>query len=426
MQISTKLFNSQSLKNFDKLNSKIQSAQEKISTGKNILSASDDPIGAINLSVAKDQRDLLDRFEKNANAAKSRLGLADQIFNQSVNTLTRIMELTIQAGSGTGEKAGILEEINALNEVMLEMANSKDSQGQALFSGYKTNKTPFEVQLDGSVKYIGDRGKHSVQLSESMKVNTTVDGSTAYMRIKTKSGMHGIFDIIQNSINSVKTSNEFKRQASANAHAEISFTLPSDPQNWKFNLKGSKGTEQISVELAKGKLDKTLIPVINELTSKTGITASLNSSSGSVVLKDNFNGEIIVSDVEIDGVEFGSGDVKYFAEVNSFDGLGNKIGQSRKLTDNDQLVSSATNFLRNAIDHLSNQRAYIGAQQNKIDKQEIVLQERKFIVSDKIAEIDEADMATLVTELQTLLLNRDASHAAFAKIGQQSLFDFLR
>ena len=279
MRISTKLFNNQSLKNFDKLNSKIQSTQEKISTGKNILSASDDPIGAVNLSVAKDQMELLNRFEKNANSAKSRLGLADQIFNQTVNTLTRIMELTIQAGSGTGEKTGIIEEINALNEVMLEMANSKDTQGQSLFSGFKTNKIPFEVQSDGTTKYLGDRGKHSVQLSESMKVNTTVDGSTAFMRIKTKDGIHGVFDIIQNSINSVKTASEFKRQASANAHAEINFTLPSDPQKWKFNLEGSQGTQQISVELASGKLDKTLIPAINNLTLAEGAQVIIINNS---------------------------------------------------------------------------------------------------------------------------------------------------
>ena len=172
MQISSKLFNSQSIRNFEKINEKIQSAQEKISTGQNILAASDDPVGAVNLSVAKEQRDLLTRFQSNANSAKSRLSLSDEIFDQSINTMTRIMELTIQAGSGTGEKSGILQEIDALKEVMLEMANTKDSQGQALFSGYKTNTTPFEIQLDGSIKYLGDRGKHTVQLSESMKVAT--------------------------------------------------------------------------------------------------------------------------------------------------------------------------------------------------------------------------------------------------------------
>ena len=53
MQISSKLFNQQSVRNFEKLNEGIQKTQEKISTGQNILSASDDPVAAVNLSVAK-------------------------------------------------------------------------------------------------------------------------------------------------------------------------------------------------------------------------------------------------------------------------------------------------------------------------------------------------------------------------------------
>ena len=50
MKISTKLFNQQQVSRFGKLNEDIQSLQNKISTGKNIVQASDDPIGAVNLS----------------------------------------------------------------------------------------------------------------------------------------------------------------------------------------------------------------------------------------------------------------------------------------------------------------------------------------------------------------------------------------
>ena len=50
MKISTKLFNQQQVSRFGKLNEEIQSLQNKISTGKNIVQASDDPIGAVNLS----------------------------------------------------------------------------------------------------------------------------------------------------------------------------------------------------------------------------------------------------------------------------------------------------------------------------------------------------------------------------------------
>ena len=426
MQISSKLFNQQSVRNFEKLAEGIQSTQEKISTGQNILSASDDPVAAVNLSVAKEQRDLLSRFQANATAATSRLNLSDAVLDQSITTLTRIMELTVQAGNGTGETTAILQEIDAMKEVMVEMANTKDAQGQSLFSGYKTNSVPFEIQLDGSVKYKGDRGQHSVSLSESMKVQTGIDGGSGFMRIKTSDGTHGVFDIIDNSFNAVKTSNTYNRQASANAHAEVSFTLPPNPQKWTFNLKGSQGQTSITAELANGKLDDTLLPIINALTDKTGITASLNATTGAVVLKDGFNGEIIMSDVEIAGNEFGSGDVRYFAELNSYDGLGGVVGAPRRLTDSDQLVSSATNYLKNALDHLSDQRAFIGAQQNKVTQQEAVLQERQFIVSDKISDLGDADLASLVTRLQTMLVNRDASHAAFAKIGQQNLFDYLR
>ena len=271
MQISSKLFNQQSIRNFEKLNEGIQTTQEKISTGQNILSASDDPVAAVNLSVAKEQRDLLSRFQANSESAKSRLDLSDEIFDQSIVTLTRITELTIQAGNGTGDTTPILQEIDALKEVMIEMANTRDSQGQALFSGFRTNSVPFEIQVDGSVAYKGDRGQHSVQLSESMKVKTSIDGGSAFMRIKTADGTHGLFDIIDNSFNSVQTSNNYKRQASANAHAEVTFTLPPNPQKWTFNLKGSQGVTSISAELANGKLDDTLIPVINALTDKTGI-----------------------------------------------------------------------------------------------------------------------------------------------------------
>ena len=46
MQVSTKLLNQQQISQFGKLNSNIADIQERISTGKNILRASDDPVAA--------------------------------------------------------------------------------------------------------------------------------------------------------------------------------------------------------------------------------------------------------------------------------------------------------------------------------------------------------------------------------------------
>ena len=70
--------------------------------------------------------------------------------------------------------------------------------------------------------------------------------------------------------------------------------------------------------------------------------------------------------------------------------------------------------------------AFVGAQINKVDSQTLVLAERKITVDEKISEIGDADLTELVTQLKSLILNRDAAQQAFVKIGQQSLFDFLR
>lgn len=55
MQISTKVFNDQALAKFADTNQNIQETQSRISTGKNLLRASDDPVAAANISVAKDK-----------------------------------------------------------------------------------------------------------------------------------------------------------------------------------------------------------------------------------------------------------------------------------------------------------------------------------------------------------------------------------
>ena len=44
MQISSKLFNEQQVRQFGKLNENIQDLQERVASGNNIIRASDDPV----------------------------------------------------------------------------------------------------------------------------------------------------------------------------------------------------------------------------------------------------------------------------------------------------------------------------------------------------------------------------------------------
>ena len=161
MKVSTKYFNQSQIDTFGKMNKEIQNVQERISSGRNIVRASDDPVTAVKLSAAKEQNNLLDRFERNADAAYRRLNMAENALSQSINTITRIGELAVRAANGSygpGERTAIAMEAEELVKHMVELANTQDAQGQSIFSGYKTNKKAFEMTKDGDINYNGDRG----------------------------------------------------------------------------------------------------------------------------------------------------------------------------------------------------------------------------------------------------------------------------
>ena len=308
---------------------------------------------------------------------------------------------------------------------MLEIANTRDAQGQSLFAGYHTNSQAFQKKVDGTFEYLGDRGTHSLQISESMTVATSIDGGTAFETVDTGKGRKSTFEIISNTINAISTASEVSRQGSAAAYAALDFEVPRDPQNWSFTLTGSKGAKTINATISEGKLSD-VVNKINAETANTGISASLDSSTGRITLTETQSRQIKIDNVEIEGIDFSSSEVKSYVDFNTLSGDGTVVGSFRRLTDVNQLISSSVTDVRKASDHLSQQRAFLGAQINKAELQKDALDQRIIATSEKISDIDTADMAALVTRLQSLLLNKDAAQQAYAKIGQNTLFDYLK
>ena len=77
MKISNRLFNDQQIRQFSKQMEDIQNIQGRISSGKNIIFASDDPVGAVELSGLNDVTTRIDQFLKNGDLAYDRRQLMD-------------------------------------------------------------------------------------------------------------------------------------------------------------------------------------------------------------------------------------------------------------------------------------------------------------------------------------------------------------
>ena len=428
MQVSTKLFNDQQIRQFGKLTEDIQEKQEKIASGKAILKASDDPVAAVELSAAREQEQLLTRFEENAFKAQNRLNSADKTLQEALSVMTRIAELATQARSpaydGFSRKA-ILTEVSSLKETLVDLANTKDSYGQSLFSGFRTDKEAFIRNIDGTISYNGDRGSHTVQVSENVIVGTGVDGETVFGRVETVNGRKSIFEIVEGVMASIDPLREINELAVAQGNAKVNLELPRQNQDWEFTLKGSVGAVKIEATLAEG-MEEKLADAINSKSDQTGVIAEYIAETNSITLSEKNMDQIIIEDIEIEGQGISNEAGFYHMTVIEIDENGAEVGKARFLTDEDQLLGRGIQNLLSSIDHISLQQAQIGAQMSKAAIQQDMLESRKQAVTKNISAISDADLAELITQLQSQLTNREAAQQAFAKIGQQSLFDYIR
>ena len=300
MPISTRLFNDQAITRFNRITSDIQQTQDKVATGKKVLKASDDPVAAATISFVRDQKVMLDRFATNIDRAQTRLTLTENVVAESVNLLTRAYELGIQAKNDTltaVDRRAISFEISQIRESMMSLANSKDVTGNYLFAGYRTNVQPFVSNEAGEVTFAGDRGVHSVQISDSLRANTGLDGADVFMRVDIDGTTKPFFDVL--------TSMERELQGGA---------------------------------------------INNETVS----------------------------------------------ELNA------------------------------CIDHFAVNQTRVGAELNKLDYQKSAMERRVLLMDENLSGLEDADLANLVSELQTMIVSRDAAQRSFVQIGQQSLFDYIR
>ena len=156
MKISNRLFNDQQIKQFSKQMEDIQNIQAKISSGKNIIFASDDPVGAVELSGLNDVTTRIDQFLKNGDLAYDRLQLMDSTLEGAKDIFIRCNELSIQAANdvlSVGDREAIALEFDELKKELLSLANIQDSGGSFIFSGFKSQTQPFEINSSGLVEY---------------------------------------------------------------------------------------------------------------------------------------------------------------------------------------------------------------------------------------------------------------------------------
>ena len=427
MKVSTKLFNEQQIRQFSSLNADIQKLQDKISSGKNIVVASDDPVGSVELSGYKTVKQQIDQYIRNVNSSRTRLSLVDTNLQNLSTIMIRANELLIQASSdvlGRSDREAIALEIDEMKEELMSLANQQDSNGSFIFGGFKTKTEPFQKDIDGKIKYMGDSGITSLSISETMIVETSVDGENLFQKIKMSSGLAvSMFTMLENISNSVRTAATAVHATNANTHAELEITNR-DFGTWAFDITGHAGTANISVELT-GDDPADIIKAINN--ANIGITASQSTTNPKKIKLDSSQQGIIeIKNLEIPNIKTAQKVPTSFFTFTPLDASGNSVGEDQYLYDTDQLTTSQLNHIQSSQVHIANFRGQVGAKLNLLERQYQNLNERDIAIKQDLTELEDADLAKLVTDLKAQLTGLQASQQAFVKISDLNLFNYLK
>jgi flagellar hook-associated protein 3 FlgL len=183
MRVTQAGFYNQATQQMGKQQAKVFETQEQLASGKKILRPSDDPSLATAINSLKSKMDINQRYLSNLNGMEDTLKMQEISVSGSVDIVSRIKELSVQAANDTysaADRKGIAIEIKELISSLADLGNMRSIDGAYLFSGYSQDKAPFLESSLGVVTYTGTTDSQQVMFDEGRSMQIGMPGSDVF------------------------------------------------------------------------------------------------------------------------------------------------------------------------------------------------------------------------------------------------------
>ena len=183
MRVTQAGFYNQATQQMGKQQAKVFETQEQLASGKKILRPSDDPALATALNNLKSQMDVNQRYLSNLNRMEDTLKMQETSVSGSVDIVSRIKELSVQAANDTysaADRKSIAIEVKELISSLADLGNMRGTDDAYLFSGYSQDKAPFLESSLGVVTYTGTTDYQQVMVDEGRSMQIGIPGSDVF------------------------------------------------------------------------------------------------------------------------------------------------------------------------------------------------------------------------------------------------------
>lgn len=270
MRISTSMQYRNHLSYLQTANSRVDQASMQYNTGKLFQTAGENP-GGMSASM-KYESDIASykQYGLNAKIVADALSQEETALGQIYETMSSIQTRLIQAVNGTlddGSRAALAEDIKQAQAQLFNTMNTKNAEGEYIFSGAKSSKPTFTLTSDGKYVCQADGSSKNVNVSPNLTVQTTDSGLNIFENVHlaadftaTATGQNGNAKDYQSSISDYDQFNAlyskyFNQGVNGQpaAATDNTLTIKVGADN-KFELQDSKGNTIDSGEVKDGKI----------------------------------------------------------------------------------------------------------------------------------------------------------------------------
>jgi flagellar hook-associated protein 3 FlgL len=198
MKIGTAYFFDSRNRQMTSLSNLASKLQEQISTGKRILTPSDDPV--ISARVARMEKGAANeaQYASNVKLAQSLLGQSETALDSMSNSLQRAQELMISAGNdplNDDNRAALAAELKSIVDDLYSLANTTDVRGTALFGG-SADGPAYTRAPDGTISYAGQGEAPPVPIGDGVTVQATDSGQRIFGGIQVGASTKDMFQVV--------------------------------------------------------------------------------------------------------------------------------------------------------------------------------------------------------------------------------------
>lgn len=179
MRVSTTMMYNQHLKYLQQSNTNLDKASAQYNTGLRFQTAGESPAGmAVSIKYGADISQY-NQFAINAGLAADSLSAAETALSSMWTTLGSVQSRLIQAVNGTMDETSlnaIAEDLEQAQAQLFDLMNTKNAEGEYIFSGAQSDRPAFSERSDGYYDCQADGSQRSVQVSPTVTVQVTESG----------------------------------------------------------------------------------------------------------------------------------------------------------------------------------------------------------------------------------------------------------